>query len=103
MEDRRAENHVLERVDVVLTGFAAAGEERLQRLGGELDHAVAVELPGPAALEVPVSRSEHAELHQPGSVWTTTSAMSGRSRRICSSMRLACACASARAVPLVRW
>ena len=42
---------------------AAAGEERLQRLRGELDHAVALDAPRPAALERELLRREHAELH----------------------------------------
>ena len=41
-----------ERVLGVLARAAAAGEERLQRLRGELDDAVAVDPPGPAALEL---------------------------------------------------
>ena len=92
LKHRRAQVDVGERVLGVLARRAAAGEERLQRLRGELDHLVALDPPGPAALERELPRREHAELH--GSVWTITSAMSGRSRRIRSSISLARAWAS---------
>ena len=92
-EHRRAQIDVGERVLGVLARRAAAREERLERLRGELDDPVAVDAPGPAALERELLRREHAEPH--GSVCTITSAISGRSRRIRSSISLARACASA--------
>ena len=58
----RQQAHLVERVLGVLAGVAAAGEERLERLRGELDHAVALDPPGPAADLLP-HRSEHAQLH----------------------------------------
>ena len=70
----------------VLARGAAAGEERLQRLRGELDDPVAFDPARPAALRSRSLRREHAELHSRGSVCTTTSAISGRSRRIASSI-----------------
>src|SRR5262249_33836117 len=97
MQHRRAQDDVFERKAVVLARLAAAGEERLQRLRGELDDAVVLDAPGPAARQIAVARREHAELHWRGSVCTTTSAISGRSRRIASSISLARACASASA------
>ena len=78
----------------MLARAAAAGEERLQRLRGELDDAIAVDPSGPAALEVGLPGTEHAESH--GSVWTITSAISGCSRRMSSSISLARAWASSR-------
>ena len=81
----------------VLAGRRAAGEERLQRLRGELDDVAAVDPARPAALELELARREHAELH--GSVWTITSATSGRARRSRSSTSLARACASASVAP----
>ena len=97
MEHRRAQHDVGERELRVLARVAAAGEERLQRLRGELDYAVALDAAGPAALEIVLRRTEHAELH--GSVCTITSEISGRSRRISSSTRLASACATESCVP----
>ena len=41
----------------------AAGEERLQRLRGELDHPVPLDAARPAALERELLGREHAELH----------------------------------------
>src|SRR5207237_8177274 len=100
----REEAHLRQRVLGVFPRLAAAGEERLERLGGELDHAVAFDPAGPASHLV-LDRREHAELH--GSVCTTTSEISGRSRLIRSSISLARACASAREVcgsrPSVRY
>ena len=52
-----------ERILGVLAGAPAAGEERLERLGGELDDLVAVDPAGPAALEIHPLRAEHAEPH----------------------------------------
>ena len=46
---RREQPHLVERVLGVLARVAAAGEERLERLRGELDHAVALDPPRPAA------------------------------------------------------
>ena len=63
MQDRRPQVDVGERVLGVLARRAAAGEERLQRLRGELDHLVALDPAGPAALERELPRREHAELH----------------------------------------
>src|SRR5215216_6482189 len=77
----------------VVTHLPAAGEERLKRLGGELNDALAVDTPRPAADHVGAGRSEHAQPH--GSVCTTTSAISGRRSRMRSSTSLASACASA--------
>ena len=94
MQHGRAKVDVCERILGVPTRSAAAGEERLQRLRGELDDGVALDDPRPAALELQILRREHAKFHH-GSVWTTTSAMSGRARRIRSSISLARACASA--------
>jgi hypothetical protein len=54
------------RVLGVLARRATAGEEGLQRLRGELDDAVAVDAPGPAAFERQLLRREHAELHAEG-------------------------------------
>src|SRR4029077_3511632 len=97
MEHRRAEHDVGERVLAMLARVAATREVRLKRLRRELDHAVALDPAGPAALEVVLHRTEHAELH--GSVCTITSEISGRSRRISSSTRLASACATESCVP----
>src|SRR5438105_3132251 len=116
VEDRRSQVDLRERVFGVPPRAAAAREEGLERLRGELDHDVALEHARPAALQAVPLRAEHAELHLPisraerrdkldprkmrsifrgyGSVWTITSAMSGRSRRISSSILLAYACAS---------
>src|SRR5581483_4847553 len=91
-QDGRAQVDVGQRVLGVLTRRPASGEERLQRLRRELDDAVALDAPRPPALERQLLRREHAQLH--GSVWTITSAMSGRSRRMRSSIVLARACAS---------
>ena len=79
----------------MLPRAAAAREERLERLGRKLDDAVAVDLPGPAALEIHPLRTEHAELHA-GSVCTTTSAISGASSRSRASISLAREWASSR-------
>ena len=57
MEHRRAQVDVGERVLGVLARVAAAGEERLQRLRGELDHPVAVDATRPAALERELPRA----------------------------------------------
>ena len=62
---RDEKRHVGERILGVLTGAAAAEEERLQRLGREVEHAVAVDATDPAALERVVVRVEHAEAHAP--------------------------------------
>ena len=56
VQDRRAELDVGERVLGVLARAAAAREERLERLRSELDDAIAVDAPGPAALEVGLLR-----------------------------------------------
>src|SRR5262249_23688930 len=94
MEHRRAEDDVGERILRVLTRRPPAREERLQRLGRELDNALAIDPARPAALEILVARREHAQLHR-GSVCTTTSAISGCSRRMSSSILLASAWAAA--------
>ena len=52
VEHGRAQVAVGQRVLGVLAGAAAAGEERLQRLGGELDDAVALDPARPAPLEL---------------------------------------------------
>ena len=65
MQDGRAQVDIRKRVLGVLARRAAAGEERLERLRRELDHAVAFDAPGPASLERELLRSEHAELHSP--------------------------------------
>ena len=83
---------VVERVLRVLAGAAASREEGFERLCRELDDAIAVDPTRPAALELGALGAEHAEFH--GSVWTITSAISGCSRRMSSSIALACACAS---------
>ena len=80
---------------------ASTGEERLQRLRGHLNDRVAFDDPRPAALELEVTRGEHAQLHY-GSVCTITSAMSGRARRMRSSISLARACASASGLAAAR-
>ena len=56
VQDRWAELDVSERVLGVLARAAAPGEERLQRLRGELDDAIAVDPTRPAALELGVLR-----------------------------------------------
>ena len=94
MEDGRQQLHSRERIDSVLPRRASAREERLQRLGRELDHVLAVDAADPAPLHGVVDRVEHAELH--GSVCTTTSAMPGTASRTRSSTALARACASER-------
>ncbi len=99
VQHRRPDDDVLEREHVVLAGTAAAGEERLQRLRGELHDAVPLDAAGPAALEVAVFRREHAEPHASGSVCTITSVIPGRARRTASSIRLAWLCATASGVP----
>ena len=58
-----------ERVLGVLARAAAAEEERLQRLRGEVKHAVAVDPADPPALERVVVRVEHAEAHRAYSTW----------------------------------
>src|SRR5438046_2058650 len=93
---RREEAHLCQGVLGVCPRLAAAREERLQRLGGELDHPLALDPAGPASHLV-LDRREHAELH--GSVCTMTSEISGRSLRIRSSISLARECASASEVP----
>ena len=97
LEHRRSQEHGLQGVLRVLTGGRAAGEERLQRLRGELNDGVAVDPAGPAALELELDRREHAQPH--GSVWTITSATSGLARRSRSSTSLARAWASASVAP----
>ena len=62
-EHRRPELDVRERILGVLARGGAAAEERLQRLRRELDDPIAVDPPGPAALERRFRRREHAELH----------------------------------------
>src|SRR5439155_25277183 len=96
MQHGRAKDYLVERILRVLARGPASGEERLQRLRGELDHPVVLDAPRPASLQAEVTGREHAELHSRGSVCTTTSTISGRSRRIASSMRLACSCAADR-------
>ena len=59
----RTQHDVGQRVLRVLAGLAAAGEERLERLRRELDHAVALDPAWPSPLEVELLRAEHAELH----------------------------------------
>src|SRR5436190_19677681 len=97
VQDGRPEVDVGEGVLRVPPGRAAASEERLERLRRQLVNGVALDEPRPAALERELARCEHAEAHQ-GSVWTTTSAMSGRARRMRSSISLARPWASASAV-----
>ena len=63
VEHWREQLHVVEPELGVLARGPAAGEERLERLRRELDHPVAVDPAWPAALELPVLRPEHAELH----------------------------------------
>jgi hypothetical protein len=60
MENRRAEEHVVEGILGVLARAASAGEKRLQRLSSELDHPVALDPPRPAALVAELLRREHA-------------------------------------------
>jgi hypothetical protein len=55
--------HLGEREGGVLARRRAAREEGLQRLGGELRDALAVDPARPAALELLVGRREHAEAH----------------------------------------
>ncbi len=50
-DNRRPQVDVGERVLGVLARIAATGEERLQRLGRQLDDPVALDPAGPAALE----------------------------------------------------
>ena len=88
------EHDLVERVLGVLARRAAAREERLQRLRGEVDHPVAVDSSDPAPLQRVVDRMEHAEPHY-GSVCTTTSAIAGTALRTRSSIALARPCASA--------
>ena len=95
MPYRRQQADFVERVLGMLPRLASAGEVGLERLGRELDDAVAVDPARPAA-DLVLDRREHAELH--GSVWTITSAISGCSRRIRSSTSLARVCASANEV-----
>ena len=97
MEHRRPERDLVQRIRCVLPREAAAAEERLQRLRRQLHDDVAVDPSRPAALEREIRRREHAELHSPGSVCTTTSATSGNRRRMRSSISLARACAAASA------
>src|SRR6266511_455957 len=99
VEDGRPKVDVGERILGMAARVPAAGEERLQRLRRELVDDAVLDQPRPAALEREVARCEHAEPHRYGSVCTITSAISGRSRRIRSSISLARACASASAVP----
>jgi hypothetical protein len=63
VQDGREQPNDFERVHGVLAGGAPTGEERLQRLGGEMDHVVAVKATDPAALHRMGQRMEHAELH----------------------------------------
>src|SRR3954468_15159220 len=93
VQDGGTEVALGERILGVPPRASAAGEIRLQRLRCELHDRVTLDDPGPAAFELQVARREHAELH--GSVCTITSAMSGRARRIRSSISLARAWASA--------
>ena len=64
VQDRRPQRDFCERVLGVLAGLPTAGEEGLERLRGELDDALALDAPRPAALEVVVGWREHAELHR---------------------------------------
>ena len=98
MEDRRAKDDLRERVLGVLARLAAAGEERLQRLRRELDDPVAVDPPRPAALEQRDRAGENMQsFTRSAPCGRCTSAISGSSRRIRSSISLARACASASA------
>src|SRR5436309_1867249 len=63
VEDRGEQPHLVEGVLGVLAGPAASGEEGLERLGRELNDAVAVDATRPAAREVAVPRREHAQAH----------------------------------------
>ena len=58
----REQPHLRERVLGVLARLSAAGEERLQRLRRELDHAVALD-PARPPPDLVLDRREHAELH----------------------------------------
>ena len=49
MQDRRPQVDLVQRELGVLARLAAAGEEGLERLRRELDHAVALDAAGPAA------------------------------------------------------
>ena len=62
VQDRRAELDVGQRVLRVPPGGTAAGEERLQRLCGDLHDGLTLEDPRPAALEPQLTRCEHAQL-----------------------------------------
>src|SRR5215213_265633 len=59
---RGEQPHLVQRVLRMLARVAAAGEERLQRLRRELDHAVALDPPRPPS-NVVVEGSEHAKPH----------------------------------------
>jgi hypothetical protein len=63
MEHGRPEVDVGERVLRVMARRPTSREERLQRLRRELDDGVALDQPGPAALELQFARREHAESH----------------------------------------
>src|SRR5207237_3529735 len=58
-----AEVDFVERILGMPARDSTAGEERLQRLCRELDDGVALDDPRPAALELQIFRSEHAEFH----------------------------------------
>src|SRR5262249_16915257 len=77
---------VLERVFVVFARRAAAGEEGRERLRSEVDDPVAFDHADPAP-GLAIARRKDTQPH--GSVWTITSAISGRSRRMRSSTSLA--------------
>jgi hypothetical protein len=62
-QHRRQETNVVQRVLGVLPGLTATREVRLERLGRELDDAIAIDAPGPTPREITVSRREHAQLH----------------------------------------
>ena len=99
------QRHVGQRELGVLSRAAATEEERLECLGGEVQHAVPVHAADPAPLHRLIVRAEHAESHRAlfnllasahGSVWTITSAIPGTAARICSSTEDAVECATAR-------
>ena len=98
MEDRRAEDDLGERVLGVLARLPAAGEERLQRLCGELDHPVAVDPARPAPLELASAGENMQSFTAVGSVCTTSRRRSpGAERGSAPRSRSARACASASA------
>src|SRR5439155_21506529 len=64
IENRREQRHLVEPVLRVLARASAAEEERLQRLRGQVEHALAVDPADPPSLHRVVVRVEHAEPHR---------------------------------------